>query len=346
MGWSITRIFGFILLAVLIWQFFLYYLTAKRPGSDCSSYTCSILSTGGKYRQQTNSSHLLWEPDGCTLRHRTLHENVQCMMDIAEKKDKVPIVAFAGDSRIRQLRDEFIHQITGNDSDMVANPSLIVNEDWYRRHDFRADFFPSASVNVHFEWSPFIDLGQDSLIQFLTRIIGMTCWLPDILILGSGIWNARDCSRFNRTESECVLEYKSSFQALLLLLERLPLSTEIIWIPQSILNESTINRPKDPFFKVGLKSGTLIPYNNAVKEILASNSGRRIIYWDSLYIASRQLADGLDGVHFGLKSKQQMMQLLMNWICNKYDHDRFSPAWGLVYKKPLSNSFCCARKCS
>ncbi|OQV11550.1 hypothetical protein BV898_14126 [Hypsibius exemplaris] len=283
-------------------------VTCHHQESNCPPNSCSSLLNGGGYQFQDGSSNRIWQPDGCNIRYRNIQENVLCLkrMAASNHQQKTPLLAIVGDSRLRQLRDEFIYQITGNDTDDLANPALFLDEDW--------------------------------------RTLGSPCSMPDILVLGAGSHTAKDCEFANLKQKDCVAKYKREFEGLLPLLSQLPPSVVMIWMPQANVNQTSMDLRGNSFFKRGVNSANMVLYNNAIKEVLEKNPGHRLKYWGSFYTSSIDFADGIDGIHLGIDSKHHMMQLLMNWMCNYVDHDLESSHWPFS-SIPERATYCCIDSC-
>ena len=129
------------------------------------------------------------------------------MSALTDRNLNAPFVVFAGDSRIRQLRDGLISQLTGQDYDQVANPTATVDYTFYKKHEAHGDFYKTAGAHVRFEWLPYLDDGEGDMTRFINRTIHAD-FRPNLLVMGAGIWRVRDCQRANRTQQDCAKDYK------------------------------------------------------------------------------------------------------------------------------------------
>ncbi|OQV13506.1 hypothetical protein BV898_12253 [Hypsibius exemplaris] len=254
----------------------------------------------------------------CDSRNRTTKETVDCMRSLALYTGKAPVLAFAGDSRIRQMRDEFIHYLTGQDTDPLTS-GMKIDDTIYKTHAPRSDFYSHAGVHVHFSWSPYLNKGKDSLKNFLRdAATSSKNKRPTLLVMGSGVWAIRDCARKHGNQTDCAKAYKRAFSSMLPLMELLSNTTDIIWLPQAFVNEPQLRRYGDT--REGVSNANLEMYNNAVKNALDSAPNHTIKYWHSAWQTSARLNDtGFDGLHFGKTAKHQIMNLLLNWLCSPVD---------------------------
>ena len=140
-------------------------------------------------------------------------ESVQCMSALTAKNLNAPFIVFAGDSRIRQLRNALIHELTGQDYDMFTNTNLTANvSDMYGSHKSHGDFYESAGAHIRFEWLPYLDDGHRNgqhagLTQFVNRTLNST-FKPLFLVMGVGIWRIEDCSNEKKEQKDCAKDYR------------------------------------------------------------------------------------------------------------------------------------------
>ncbi|OQV13507.1 hypothetical protein BV898_12254 [Hypsibius exemplaris] len=199
-----------------------------------------------------------------------------------------PVLAFAGDSRTRQMRDEFVHYLTGQDTDPLTN-GMPTDDTVYKAHEARSDFYPAHGVSVRFSWSPYIDQGKNSMSSFLQETEASVLPRPSLLVIGCGVWSVRDCAKQNHNQSDCANDYKRAFSSMLPLMELLSNTTDIIWLPQAFVNEAQLRRYGDT--REGVSNANLEMYNIAVKNVLDAAPNHTIKYWHSAWQTSARLND-------------------------------------------------------
>ena len=131
------------------------------------------------------------------------------MSALTDRNLKAPFIVFAGDSKVRQLRDGLVLELTGQDYDKISNPKAVVDPTFYKKHEAQGDFYKSAGVHIRFEWLPHLDDGHGDMTKFINRMIN-TDFKPDLLVLGVGVWRIRDCERAKKKQEDCAEEYKRS----------------------------------------------------------------------------------------------------------------------------------------
>lgn len=135
------------------------------------------------------------------------------MQKLTEKNLNAPFIVFAGDSRLRQLRDGLVLELTGQETDILANPGATVDQAFYRKHEAHGNFYESAGAHIRFEWTPYLDKRDSlpttlSMIEFVNRTL-QSAFKPSFLVLGVGVWRIRDCHRERKlTQEQCAQEYK------------------------------------------------------------------------------------------------------------------------------------------
>ncbi|OWA51423.1 hypothetical protein BV898_15906 [Hypsibius exemplaris] len=296
--------------------------------------SCAKLFKAGSLQRNATTESGVWKPDGCAVRYRSINESIKCMADLTDKNLNAPFIVFAGDSRLRQLRDGLIFALTGQDYDVMANPHAKVDPSFYKKHAAHGDFYKSAGAHVRFEWLPYLDNGDGDMTKFIKRTI-QSEFKPNLLVLGAGVWRIRDCERAKKSQETCSQEYKLLFLKLLPLLLQLSNTTDIIWTPQAVINEKLLRHPDD--LQVGFNNRNMQLYNGVVREVLDSVSTWErppVTFWHSAWETSVQLNDGIDGLHFGVHTKHHLIQMLINWMCSSVtrelsvfqDYTRF--IWG------------------
>ncbi|OWA50372.1 hypothetical protein BV898_14891 [Hypsibius exemplaris] len=181
------------------------------------------------------------------------------MHGLAARWRRTPVVAFVGDSRIRQLRDEFIYQISGTDTDNIANKKLKVDQVWTLNGKSRP---------------------------------------PDVLVIGAGVWKARLCVQMPKLWDSCLVKYKQAFKDLLPLLAELSATTDVIWLPIGSVNETTMLKRVNRVFNVSMTNVKLALLNEAVAEVMSSMPTGRVEYWESKYhsiqLLTNRMCNSLD----------------------------------------------------
>ncbi|OWA54473.1 hypothetical protein BV898_18875 [Hypsibius exemplaris] len=280
-------------------------------------YTCSkLFKSGSLDRNISHERNGTWKPNGCNIRYRTINESVGCMSDLTNKNLNAPFIVFAGDSRPRQLRDGLVLALTGQDWDKIANPKVQMDDAVYKKHESNGEFHKSAGVHVRFEWIFHLDNGTGNMTHFIQHTI-LSEFKPNLLVLGVGVHRIRECHRKNISQANCAQEYKQHFLKLLPLLLQLSNTTDIIWVPQTVINERLLRPPGD--IGSGFTNENALLYNRMITEALDTlpdTSRRKITYWHSAWQSSVELNDGLDGLHLGPHTKHHLTQMLIDWLCS------------------------------
>ena len=103
------------------------------------------------------------------------------------------------------------------------------------------------------------------------------------------------------------------FLKLIPLLKQLSETTDIVWVPQGNINQNLLRNVND--INVGFNNANMILYNRAIQEVLAALPDPPVKYWHSAFQISIEVNDGLDGLHFGPQTKEHLLQMLLNWMC-------------------------------
>ncbi|OQV11567.1 hypothetical protein BV898_14143 [Hypsibius exemplaris] len=179
----------------------------------------------------------IWRPNaGCSIRYRSHNESIECLQELSVVTANAPYIIFIGDSRLRQLRDGLILELTGNDYDFQANREAIVDPLFYKKHAASGKYYPSAGVHVWFEWFSHMDDGFGPLTNHLKKLI-LSDFKPSLLVMGVGVWLMRDCHRTGVSLDACVQRYSKEFEKLYPVLVELSATTKMIWLPQCAVHE-------------------------------------------------------------------------------------------------------------
>ncbi|OWA52557.1 hypothetical protein BV898_17008 [Hypsibius exemplaris] len=275
--------------------------------------TCMSLMKRGtllKVPSKGSSDQSIWQPDDCDLKLYTQDDANRCMLKIKARKSRFPAnIIITGDSRMRQLRDAFFYQLTGINRDWLSNRSITHVPDTYTKHSSNQMMLRDSGVRIEFNWATGLDGGQGSTGKSLDKLMRRGRLRPaDLLLIGNGVWTIRECTAQNRTQDDCVVDYRNNFLALLPKLSAIGRHTTVIWVPQIQLNESNM-------WDRDFTNENMRMYNEAIKSGLASVPDNKVIYWNSLEMLSSALNDSLDGLHFGPTAKYYDIQMLLNLMC-------------------------------
>ncbi|OWA50367.1 hypothetical protein BV898_14886 [Hypsibius exemplaris] len=279
----------------------------------------------------------VWKPDaGCDIRYRSLNESVECLRKLERASWDAPYIIFIGDSRLRQLRDGVITELTGDDYDFKANLEALIDPTNYKKHAASGTYFQSAGTHLWFEWYPYFGEGLTNLVRNLTR----SPFKPTLVVMGVGIWLIRDCHRAKKSQEECVQKYQKDFESLYPFLEELSTTSTIIWVPQMAVRDRKFENENN--INVGFNNKNMKLYNDAILKVLSSKETENgestaVTYWHSAWQASIQIDDGFDGLHMGGTIKHHLTQMLIDWTCglllpNTHGYDIFNPfKWNSKY---------------
>ncbi|OWA52534.1 hypothetical protein BV898_16986 [Hypsibius exemplaris] len=276
------------------------------PGGRC----LGMFESGGLIEWDVEDATTSWKADaGCAIRYRSQNESIGCLHDVAMQRLNASFIVFLGDSRLRQLRDGIILELTGKDMDFQANRNALGDPLFDKKHEGRGFFYENARAQVRNEWEPHLDDGGGSFTRVVENLTRAEL-KPSLLVMGAGSWLVRDCHRANKTQQTCIQTYKENFKKLLPLLDKLVPTTDMIWLPQCAISERHLNNVNN--IGVGFTNSNMQLYNDAIKELLPPY----MIYWQSAWDVSVQLNEGLDGLHFSRRAKRYLTQMLLNWACS------------------------------
>ncbi|OWA50369.1 hypothetical protein BV898_14888 [Hypsibius exemplaris] len=281
----------------------------------------------------------VWEPSGCALQYRSINEGVNCMSDIKDKTQRVPFILFVGDSRIQQLRDGMILSLTGDDYDALSSIFALKSPAAYAKYGASQSVYQFIGAQIKFIWEPYLDDGTGSMTQLL-RNISRAEFQPDLLVIGAGMYSIKDCATENEKQRDCAERYQKQFKGLLPLLEKLAVTTDVIWVPQFAVKENVIavkSRSADYTNK------NMQLYNNMIREVLASQTTSGVIFWESAWEVSLQINDGIDGIHIGLQTKHHLAQMLLDWLCSPVRREPTSFMNAKVVFGRRQLTYCCAQ---
>lgn len=143
-----------------------------------------------------------------TKMNNIFSQSVHCLSTLTEENRKPPFLIFAWDSRIRQLRNALIHELTGQDYDLYSNPngpSELIHVKYGSRESY-GDFYQRA--HIRFEWGPFLRGGGNGEITEIVRRMLNPTLKPSLLVMGAGIWTMRHCHLYKMRLENCLLEYR------------------------------------------------------------------------------------------------------------------------------------------
>ncbi|OQV12926.1 putative CAS1 domain-containing protein 1 [Hypsibius exemplaris] len=270
----------------------------------------SLMSSGSFIGQEAGQ---VWRPDDCQMRIYSRQDLNFCMQTIKRSRNgNEANVVFAGDSRIRQLRDALFYELTGNDRDWLSNKNVTHIPSAYAKHSNNELLLRDSGVRIEFIWAAGLGDWNGKAAASLRKLAWRDAQRrPNLLVLGSGAWAIWECEKQNRSQSHCVSEYKKTFKLLLPTLTEIAKHTHVIWAPQLMVNESVWISTGRAFTNQNMKI-----YNNAIITVLDSTSNHGVIYWKSMQTISSLLNDSLDGLHFGPRAKYYDTQMLLNLLCN------------------------------
>ncbi|OQV11471.1 putative CAS1 domain-containing protein 1 [Hypsibius exemplaris] len=276
--------------------------------------TCEVLMKDGALAQPSIEA-TVWQPDGCDLQLYSQNDSKNCLRKMKSRKNRHQNVnvVFTGDSRIRQLRDAFLRQLSGIDRDWLANRNITCVPAKHYKHADEEILIKDSGVRVSFNWAGVLDNGTGETGRSLERMIRnmrRNDRVADLLVLGNGVWTIRDCARKNRSQADCLIEYRTMFLSLLPKLNTIARRTTVVWAPQIRVNQSRLSDRE-------FTNSNMRMYNEAIESALASQADSKVIYWNSLERLSYELDDSLDGLHFGPTAKYYATQMLMNLLCNR-----------------------------
>ncbi|OQV11714.1 hypothetical protein BV898_13986 [Hypsibius exemplaris] len=290
-----------------------------------------LLSSGAFKKASANSTNDFfdWHPDGCSLKHYSQEQSKACMQQIRHKKGGILAnIIFTGDSRVRQLRDGLLYQLSGFDQDWLANRNVTLNPRRYKKHSSNEMLLKTTGVRLEFNFAEALDAGDGVTGKSLKEIIRKSrIRQPDLLVVGNGAWTIRECTAKRRLQSQCAEDYKKAFLALLPLLTEIGRKTPVLWAPQIMVNESNM-------WDREFTNQNMEMYNAAVRSALGSVPGNRVVYWHSLEAVSRIFNDSFDGLHLGPRAKYCDVQFLLNLLCNALTEDG---------KRP-TRDYCCTKR--
>ena len=122
-----------------------------------------------------------------------------------------PQIVLIGDSRIRQLRDGVVKQMTGVDRDWLSNKSIQFDRHTYRKHESSSHSLGKSGLNLRYIWSG--TLGEKAIDRYLEKVdvFRQTHKTPKaalIHVAGFGVWTMEDCQKKNVSLSECLNRYE------------------------------------------------------------------------------------------------------------------------------------------
>lgn len=116
-----------------------------------------------------------------------------------------------GDSRIRQLRDGLIYQLSGVEHDFYVNPAIAYDQQLYKKHESTVTRIPSANLLIEFFWSVEMD-EEGGTFGHALRTLESKGAKPDMIIIGAGIWVMKVCTYQNTSQVECLRNFKKCVQ--------------------------------------------------------------------------------------------------------------------------------------
>ncbi|OQV14886.1 hypothetical protein BV898_10918 [Hypsibius exemplaris] len=210
-----------------------------------------------------------------------------------------------------------MYRLEGIDQDWLANRSIIHNETTYRKHSdrtmiltpdnntyFQMDFLWSGDIEMVVKNFIYYALGQRRLKNATKR----TYREANLFVITGSPWQFTKCTRQERLVSGCTTEYQRLFLKFLVLLRRSGLTSPVLWVPQTPLDNI---REK----YLGVTNDQMRGYNAVVETAILSYNWTSFIYWKS-YEKAFSLQDSLDGIHLGPRAKEKDVSFLLDYICH------------------------------
>jgi hypothetical protein len=133
------------------------------------------------------------------------------MFHIQQQKKRRVNILLLGDSRVRQLRDGLLFQLTGFDQDWLANLSIQYDHAVYSKHEGKLMLLETAPVSLDYMWHTEMDNVADTLRDHLAKRASNSSnakYPLDLIVLGNGAWTIRCCTGQKKNQNECVSKYK------------------------------------------------------------------------------------------------------------------------------------------
>ncbi|OQV15534.1 hypothetical protein BV898_10256 [Hypsibius exemplaris] len=274
---------------------------------------CRNLLTSDAAINENVSSSTASSLNTCDLRTYSQQEALRCMKKFKATKSRPAHFAFIGDSRIRQLRDGIRFHLTGVEKDWLSNASVKGTSDEICKHENQQTTLWRVPIRLDFFWAPKIlmaaDVVRHALLPAKTGYPKSS--IPDVVIVGCGIWRIQTCIAQKVNQTECFQEYKRDFLELLSLFKRITSETLILWVPQNLLTVKA-SWSKDADWYSDASMNTL---NDAIRTSLEVAATRRVVYWKTFEKTFKR-TDSLDGIHLGPQARWTDVQILFNVFCN------------------------------
>ena len=143
-----------------------------------------------------------------------LRDAVKCMKNVRSVKRGPAHFTFIGDSRIRQLRDGLLYQLTGTEKDWLSNASIKANAaDEICKHENQETMLWRVPVRLSFFWAPKLSMATDVIRHIFLQSNSSSVTHkkrspPDFVVIGCGIWTIQTCIADKITRSQCFYHYK------------------------------------------------------------------------------------------------------------------------------------------
>ncbi|GAU90471.1 hypothetical protein RvY_02880 [Ramazzottius varieornatus] len=187
---------------------FVSYRDFRKTPYPVETKSCDVMFTGGYFSFPGLGLANLWNPRDCDLIFReSINESASCMKTRSLHLKKSTHIVLLGDSRLRQLRDGLIYQLSGIEHDFYVNRGVADDSRLYKAHESTVTEIEKAAVRVEYFWLTEMDAGNGLLTKFLGRVENLTV-PPDIILVGGGLWMIRACTEAHRKQLDCALEFK------------------------------------------------------------------------------------------------------------------------------------------
>ncbi|KAL3275434.1 hypothetical protein HHI36_020195 [Cryptolaemus montrouzieri] len=251
------------------------------------SNSCKWLLSDGRYKGDQE-----WQPYGCMLHLYSKIDARRCLRYLAFY-EKNSYFAFIGDSRIRELYEDFVQQIQVNDAAFTEAPKaeLVHKED-------------KLKVKVEYIWCP--DVSTEMVQHF--RIWQQQKITPSVIIAGSAL----AVMRRSNGSLNVIHEYSRNLTMLVQPIDKLrKRNTRILWAMQVPVQENKL-RSEDKM----ITNSLIDLYNRAAIEILIYSSTD--LWWSTRLIGEGMISESKDGIHLTPKPLRHNTQILLNMYCNDY----------------------------